>query len=259
MSQLQQEERSAFRPAAAEARSRRQAQPLMRRAACGLVMLLGVGAATWLSSCSEEKARRSDSELQTSRPAVVHAEKTGLDEAPEAGGQAFRASGQYLVIAETAYFFTSPEHTTSTGRYLLRGDVVHGEEESEGFVKTRFKTPNGAIVAGWLKATELSRLSSRPAAAPARITQPVRSTPPPENANPEGTYSYEIDPEPAASPAPDRAVGAQTAVVQVARSYFYNSPDLTQPRKAHCVQGDKVRLGEERGRPCTCVSPTGKR
>jgi hypothetical protein len=35
--------------------------------------------------------------------------------------------------------------------------------------------------------------------------------------------------------------------VQAARSYFYNSPDLIEPRKAHCVQGDKVWLGETRG------------
>ncbi|GGG40738.1 hypothetical protein [Hymenobacter glacieicola] len=254
MSKLQQEKVPAARPvaaAAARAGSPPQATPLVRQAARGLVtgVLLGVGAvgATWLSSCSDDKARRPDAELQTSRPAATPAEVTTAEGTPDDATQPFRASGQYLVVAETAYFFSSPEQAKSTGRYLLRGDVVHGEEERGGFVKTRFKTPNGAIVAGWLKTNELSRLSNCPTTAATRPAQPTRPVPQPETSNSEDTYSYEIDPAPTATPAPDRAVGPQTAVVQVARSYFYHSSDLTQPRKAHCVQGDKVRLGEERG------------
>jgi len=198
--------------------------------------LLGAGIVL-LGSCSDEKPPRQESELQTrntTRSQVPDAAPAATTTTSSLANQPAANSARYSVTAETAYFFDAPQQTKLTGKYLLRGDVIYGEGESNGFVKTRFKNPNGATVTGWLKANELRQLTSRAVAQNTRLAQQ-----PPVSAD---EYNYEVD-EPAAA----TSTGTQTAVVQVARSYFYSSPDLTQPRKAHCVQGDKVRLGEAQG------------
>ncbi|GAA4380489.1 hypothetical protein [Hymenobacter koreensis] len=200
-----------------------------------------------LVACSNDKTGNQSSELRTTESSGVEQAETDAPNAAAAGSAAPQASapdpnttGQYRVLAERTYFFDAPRQSTPNGRYLLRGDVLYGEDEANGFVKTRFVNPNGAQVTGWLKAEELGKLTSASAARP---------SPPPAPRRPPAPTAEVTKSEPAAAPAPaSQPTGsAQTAVVQVARSYFYNSPDLVQPRKAHCVKGDKVRLGESRG------------
>ncbi|GAB3225971.1 hypothetical protein GCM10027346_07750 [Hymenobacter seoulensis] len=225
-----------------------EAKPTARTLVRGL--LLG---AALLASCSDEKSSRS-SELRTDA-ATTPREDQNATTAPAPNpddrtevDHPMRAENRYRVVVETAYFYDSPKHTKPNGRYLLRGDVLYGEEQQDGFVRTRFKTPNGATVTGWLKAAELGRLAASPSTMEAQNrTRPVDRKP---AASTEPTeFSYEMEPpKEAPAPAPRASIAnAKTAVVQAAKSYFYNSADLSQPRKAHCVRGDKVRLGEERG------------
>jgi hypothetical protein len=37
---------------------------------------------------------------------------------------------------------------------------------------------------------------------------------------------------------------ATVGVVRVDTTYFFDSPDLTQRRRAFCIRGDKLKLGE---------------
>jgi hypothetical protein len=144
----------------------------------------------------------------------------------------------------TAYFFDKPEQSTPNGRYLRRGDVFYGEGETNGFVKAGFVAPNGAKSTGWLKVQELSRLGN--GEPPVAARRPRRPAPPVVAPQAEETAEKTTE-APVASPPKPASVGAKTAVVQVARSYFFDSPDLSLPRLAHCVRGDKVRVGEIRG------------
>ncbi|KUG07249.1 hypothetical protein ASU33_12820 [Solirubrum puertoriconensis] len=156
----------------------------------------------------------------------------------------------FRVVADRAYFFDAPRGKKPNGRYLLRGDVLYADDVVNRYVKTSFKQPNGATATGWLKAEDLGRLARKPEVA---IAQPNRAAqrprPSPQPTKQPDTYSYELEAEPSTpTRQPSPAVsGAATAVVAAERSYFYNSPDLTDRRKAHCVRGDKVRLGEEQG------------
>lgn len=209
-----------------------------------------------LTSCSDDKAGSQSADesinqttADTEAEATLPTEQTSADNADTSAEQVQRGGSRYRVTAETAYFFDEPEQGTPSGNYLLRGDVIYGEQESNGFVKTRFKNPNGATVIGWLKTQELNKLAASTAPVAARTSQPSPTATPPQSAPAPDENAYENQ---QAASAPAEAAGASseasaTAVVQVARSYFYNSPDLMQPRKAHCVRGDKVRLGESSG------------
>ena len=144
----------------------------------------------------------------------------------------------------TAYFFDKPEQSAPNGRYLRRGDTFFGEGETDGYVKTAFVNPDGTRSTGWLKTQELGRLPDNAAPNARRSSKPAPPLP--------ASAPAADDNQPAAAREPmarsgAAASGAGTAAVQVAKSYFYDSPDLTTPRKAHCVRGDKVRLGETRG------------
>ncbi|MDQ2793252.1 MAG: hypothetical protein M3Y12_04485 [Bacteroidota bacterium] len=155
------------------------------------------------------------------------------------------AGRKYRVAVETAYFFDKPEQSTPNGRYLRRGDAFFGEGETNGFVKTGFVQPNGSAGTAWLKVQELSKLANgRPATPPGRRNA---SAPAARPADPEAYSNEALPPDPRPRLAAPSPGGATTAVVQVGRSYFYNSPDLAVPRKAYCERGDKVRLGESRG------------
>ncbi|UOQ67669.1 hypothetical protein [Hymenobacter volaticus] len=206
-----------------------------------------------LTSCSEDQTNSQTSEEPISQTAAEEAESTPATEEvttdnTTSGGQLTGAGSRYRVTAETAYFFDTPEQGKPSGKYLLRGDVIYGEQESNGFVKTRFKNPNGATVTGWLKVQELSKLAASPTSVAARTRRPTQAPSAPPTISPaDDTYEGEQASSTPVEAAEADASGNATAVVQVARSYFYNSPDLTQPRKAHCVRGDKVRLGESRG------------
>jgi hypothetical protein len=203
-------------------------------------------ALVWLSACSTEEARR-DSELQVKQAAPTQAASApATDASADAAATAPAASGSYTqryrVVAGTAYFYTSPRQAKPSGQYLLRGDVLYGQDDENGFVKTQFVNPQGATVTGWLKAEELGQLA---ATAATRAARP-RPTAPAAVSTPLPTDNTAVTDEAASLPAAATSRAA-TAVVQVARAYFYNSPDLLQPRKAYCEKGDKVRLGEEQG------------
>jgi hypothetical protein len=174
-------------------------------------------------------------------PAASTNQPANSSELPETAGQQ-----RYKVVAGTTYFFDSAEPTAKpTGKYLLRGDVLYGDVQRNGFVRTRFKLPSGATATGWLKQEELGLLAGTSVAPQSR--QPARAQTVAEAPEP-AEYSYEQEPTaPSVGQAESSSSIASQAVVQVARSYFYDSPDLLQPRKAHCVQGDKVRLGEVQG------------
>ena len=245
----------------------------------GLVLSLGVAA---LPGCSDERARRpmfEGSETAASavpEPADAPA-ATPASAAPEPAEPPPTTGTRYRVAVETTYFFEDTRHIKPSGQYLLRGDVLYGEAERDGFVKTRFVNPDGATVVGWLKAAELQPLTersvarsqpARPAARPA--AQPA---PAPAAASADSDYDYDSDgssrsranasdddgdddapaarppARPASRPRPVPRPGSTSgaAVVRADRAYFHNLPDLAQPRRAHCVRGDKVRLGEVRG------------
>lgn len=215
----------------------------------GLLLALAV-----LSSCSDDKSRRSNSELvvdqptttppESSAPAPENPVSTSTELTGPLTGPLTGVGRRYRVAVGTAYFFDQPEQSTPNGKYLRRGDVFYGEGESNGFVKTGFVGPNGTRSTGWLKRQELSTLAASPTAAAARrAPAPETEAPEPLDADVAADNSRVGSSPPAAA----SGNGARRAVVQVDRSYFYNSPDLATPRKAHCVRGDKVRLGEERG------------
>ncbi|MBF9237924.1 hypothetical protein I2I05_11010 [Hymenobacter sp. BT683] len=203
-----------------------------------------------LGSCSEDKPRRSDSELLVDPPVAPVADGTTApeevsDATVTAASQRLTGAGRrYQVAVGTAYFFDSPQQSTPNGRYLRRGDVFYGEGELNGFVKTGFVTPNGVKSTGWLKVRELARISA--GSAPETAPRGGAANPPAAAANATANDAR-ATPEAPLQPVPTVSSNARTAVVQVDRSYFYNTPDLTAPRKAHCVRGDKVRLGETRG------------
>lgn len=212
---------------------------------CGL--LLGV---VLLESCSGDQPRSQNSEMRVNSPsAVVEAESTPVaanSPVAESSTEPLPgASGRYRVAVETAYFFDQPRQSTPNGRYLRRGDTFYGEGETNGFVKTGFVQPNGIAGTAWLKLSELRKSAAGAVAAPPRTNSPrqVAHTPATPVLNSEDRDVIKAAAE--VQSTPERHAG--TAVVQVARAYFYQSPDLLTPRKAFCQRGDKVQLGEMRG------------
>ncbi|GAB3298191.1 hypothetical protein ACFQT0_19015 [Hymenobacter humi] len=216
------------------------------------VGLLGGAGLGLLMAPSDDEARSPDSELivdpspasskESAKPAEPAAPKETAVAEPV--GQQPGQGRRYQVIVGTAYFFDAPQQSTPNGKYLRRGDVFYGEGELNGFVKSGFVNPDGTRSTGWLKSQELKRLSESPAPRVVRTPKP-RPAAPPAVPNDYSTAAPAAKSAPVERAAPSRS--GQTAVVQAARSYFYDSPDLSTPRKAHCVRGDKVRLGETRG------------
>ena len=209
--------------------------------ACGLLVGAGLAYLAWHNRGQRPSA---DSELRADQAAAPVAEAPAAPAPPEPKNrsaatttrQQYGAGGRYRVAVETAYFFDVPEQqSTPNGRYLRRGDVFYGEGETNGFVKTAFVQPNGSAGTGWLKRAELSKLTAGSASRPAASTRSGAAARP-------APAAPATEAGAAVSPA-----GLPLAVVQVERSYFYDSPDLALPRKAHCVRGDKVRLGETQG------------
>ncbi|OGX88541.1 hypothetical protein BEN48_09140 [Hymenobacter glacialis] len=206
-------------------------------------MVVGGGLLAVLGACSDDKTRRRNSELVVDRhSATLPKSSATAPDNPESSssieptGPLTAVGRRYRVAVGTAYFFDNPEQSTPNGRYLRRGDVFYGEGEWNGFVKTGSVDPAGNRSTGWLKRQELSTATERPAAASAPAATAPAEPPAPDAAPRAGSF-----------PPPAATSGARRAVVQTARAYFHNSPDLATPRKAHCVRGDKVRLGEERG------------
>lgn len=220
-------------------------------------LLLG-GGLGMLVSCTEDKPRSPDSEMivdqsdaakedgaaEAEQSAAI--QKPAADIAPAQPAGPLTGTGRhYRVAVGTAYFFDAPQQSTPNGRYLRRGDEFYGEGETNGFVKTGFEAPNGVKSTGWLKKQELTTLRGRSATKVAAASKPPRpAAPAPAEYEPAAAASAPDAPVRRAAPVP---ADAQVAVVQVARSYFFNTADLNTPRLAHCVRGDKVRLGETRG------------
>ena len=218
----------------------------VRRCAVAVTAWLGL---VTLAACADDQARRENSELRVDSPAAKPAENPATG--PAAGSSpapTVQTGVRYRVAVEIVYFFDAPEQGVPSGKYLRRGDVFYGEGETNGFVKTGFRNPDGTAGSGWLKAQGLSKLAAGlvPEPVPARAPRPAgRPTLPSPSSDPDDYATADIS---SSSPERSRAVSrGGAAVVQVARSYFYDSPDLLRPRKAHCVQGDKVRRGEQRG------------
>ena len=202
-----------------------------------------------LASCSNDQGRGPNSEMRVDAPAASAETKApgraevAPTDPPEPIDALTGAGRIYRVAVGTAYFFDKPEQSVPSGRYLRRGDAFYGEGETNGFVKTGFKLKNGTTGTAWLKRQELRQLAESPGARPVRRKAPTPVPQPGADAGygPEPSGPGPREKSPAGLP------GSATAVVQVGRSYFYNSPDLAVPRKAYCERGDKVRLGESRG------------
>ncbi|UOQ69104.1 hypothetical protein [Hymenobacter volaticus] len=154
------------------------------------------------------------------------------------------------MTGRTAYLFEAPTQVQPSNKYVRKGDILYGEDEGNGLVRTRFQNPDGAVSTGWVKRHALQPL---PEATPAPLMAPARRASP--LARRAATTPSPASTEPSA---PVPAVGARvhtlpgglaTAVVRVAKSYFFNSATLSQPetRKAHCVRGDQVQLIQEGG------------
>ena len=208
-----------------------------------------VGGMSTLTSCSNENGRGPNSEMRVDPPGAAVEKKapssgeTPLADNEEPVGALIGAGRKYRVAVATAYFFDKPEQSTPSGRYLRRGDTFFGGGETNGFVKTGFVQPNGSTGTAWLKVQELSKLGDAPAAPHIRRRAPT-ITPQPTDNEVYNNEPFQPGADQRASSTPTG--GAATAIVQVGRSYFYNSPDLAVPRKAYCERGDKVRLGESR-------------
>ncbi|WP_375436488.1 OmpA family protein [uncultured Hymenobacter sp.] len=180
----------------------------------------------------------------TQQPTV--GEEVASSEVPvEPATEQVEADSRYRVAVRTAYLFDAPNQVQPTKKYLRKGDILYGEDERNGLVKIRFWNPNGALATGWLKLRELKKLSEDEAT----DLDQTDSEPDSMEAKPaEADNSASAVPAPGARAKPT-SNGSATAVVRVAKSYFFNSPDLNhpEPRKAHCVRGDKVRLGKDGG------------
>ena len=216
-----------------------------RRRCCAVAVAAWLGLVT-LVACADDPARRENSELRVDSPAAEPVENPATGPVAEPPASAVPTGARYRVVVETAYFFEAPEQGVPSGKYLRRGDVFYGEGEANGFVKTGFRNPDGTAGVGWLKAQGLSKLAAAGAPGPVPRRAPRPAARPTPLSAPDDYATADI---PSAPPERPRAAsrGGTMAVVRVARSYFYDSPDLLLPRKAHCVRGDKVRLGEQRG------------
>ncbi|QNP52312.1 hypothetical protein H9L05_00355 [Hymenobacter qilianensis] len=155
-------------------------------------------------------------------------------------------AGAYKVLPARAYFHSSPDVSSSTGKYVLRGDIVYAEGESGNFIKTRYFNSAGDPVAGWLKKTEvqLTKAAAKPALPRATPTSPRRPTPEPAVARTQTKKPAvaSSDSEPKETPVSASRKPATTGTVRVDTTYFYDSPDLTQRRRAFCIRGDKMTL-----------------
>jgi hypothetical protein len=152
------------------------------------------------------------------------------------------------VAVRTAYLFEAPTQVRPTNKYLRKGDILYGEDERNGLVRTSFHNPDGAITTGWLKLQALQKLPeatavTAPAHKASKLGRLAATTLPTESHEPASTG---LSVGARANALPN---GSATAVVRAAKSYFFNSATLSQPetRKAHCVRGDKVQLIKDGG------------
>ncbi len=58
------------------------------------------------------------------------------------------------VIAEKAYFHSSPDETSQTKAYVIKGDIVAVTESRNNFVYATYTSGNG-VTEGWVKASDL--------------------------------------------------------------------------------------------------------
>ena len=205
-----------------------------------------------LTSCSEDKPRRENSDLRAESSAATETAGAGSTTTLETSsdqptGPLTGAGSRYKVVVGTAYFFDKPAQSTPSGHYLRRGDVFYGEGETNGFVKTGFVQPNGSAGTAWLKLRELSKLAGSTAAVAPRAAPAPKAAPRPTSTKASVPEGYETAPSPAPVAATGPAVPpVSQAVVQADRAYFYDSPDSAVPRKAYCERGDKVRIIDRR-------------
>ncbi|QIL77597.1 hypothetical protein [Hymenobacter sp. HDW8] len=150
-------------------------------------------------------------------------------------------SGAFKVLPARAYFHSNPDVNSSTGKYVLRGDIVYAEGESGNFIKTRYFNSDGDPVAGWLKKTEVQLSKTVAKSTPPRATSISR--PAPEPAPTQSKKPVAASPPKSTSAGAVRQV-ATTGTVRVDTTYFYDSPDLTQRRRAFCIRGDKMTLSD---------------
>ncbi|UOG76532.1 OmpA family protein [Hymenobacter tibetensis] len=181
-------------------------------------------------------------------PALAEQTAQSPTTAEPAAEQEATGDSRYRVAVRTAYLFDAPTQVQPTKKYLRKGDILYGEDERNGLVKTSFRNPDGAVTTGWLKLQELQKLSeTTTAAAPVRNAPKaarLAATTAPTGFNKSASTVPAVGARAKANPN-----GSVTAVVRVAKSYFFNSPNLSQPetRKAHCVRGDKVQLVKDGG------------
>jgi len=64
------------------------------------------------------------------------------------------SSNTKRVIADKAYFYSSPDEGSKTAAYVIKGDYVSISESNGDFVRGAFSSTTG-VTEGWLKASEL--------------------------------------------------------------------------------------------------------
>jgi hypothetical protein len=142
-------------------------------------------------------------------------------------------------VPARSYFYSAPDEDSSTAKYVLRGDIIYAEAEIEDFIKTRFFNSDGEPVAAWLKKTDVRLKSPRPA-----ITTQNRKTVEPKVAAVPKETNEPAQPATQNTAATSTRPIASTGVVRVDTTYFFDSPDLTQRRRAFCIRGDKLKLSD---------------
>ena len=86
---------------------------------CVVVTTAWLGLVTLLTACTDDPARRENSELRVDSPAAELIEDPATG--PAAGplpAPAMQTSAYYRVVVETAYFFDASEHGVPSGKYL---------------------------------------------------------------------------------------------------------------------------------------------
>ena len=72
-----------------------------------------------------------------------------------------QAIGQYKVLAQRAYFHTSPDKNTRRVSYLIpSNDVITALDEKTGFVYTEFTNSRGQTSKGWIRKADLISLEN---------------------------------------------------------------------------------------------------
>ncbi|MBC6988865.1 DUF937 domain-containing protein [Hymenobacter sp. BT491] len=154
--------------------------------------------------------------------------------------------GSFRVLPARAYFYDEPKTMPSNGRYLAKGDVIVAEQESNGFLKTRYLNANKEPVAAWLKIEDLAKVAPYKAKALPAKPKPgfAQAVPVVSAKNPVATASKNAFDSAGVTGTSAVVDAPKVAVIQTDTAYFFTGADLMHQRKAFCIKGDRITLGQ---------------